>query len=183
MQPSTTSLSNLDYALNYVCEWSWAVFPLHSIATDGFCTCGDQACKSEGKHPRTKNGCLDASKDEAQINAWWQQWPDANVGIATGQISGIVVLDIDVAKGAHSADLLFGGVDQTVFTTPKVKTGGGLHFYYKYPIGHDIRNSASKLGKFIDVRGEGGYVVAPPSKHITGKEYEFLNAVAELADF
>jgi hypothetical protein len=183
MQSSTTSLSNLDFALNYACEWNWAVFPLHSIATDGFCTCGESACKSEGKHPRTKNGCLNASKDASQINAWWAQWPEANIGIATGQISGIVVLDIDVAKGARNADLIFGKVDQTVFTTPKVKTGGGLHFYYKYPAGHDIRNSASKLGKFIDVRGEGGYVVAPPSKHITGKQYEFLNAVAELAEF
>lgn len=184
MTAPIASLTNLDYALNYARDWKWAVMPLHSIASDGFCTCGNASCKSEGKHPRTPNGLKDASKDEAQINAWWAQWPDANVGIATGQVSGIVVLDVDAAKGAHSADLLFGDVDATALSlTPKVKTGGGLHFYYKYPAGVDIRNSASKLGKFIDVRGEGGYVVAPPSKHISGKTYEFLNVVDELAEF
>src|SRR5690606_15934062 len=60
---------------------------------------------------------------------------------------------------------------------------GGLHFYYRLQPGDVIQNSASKLGPFIDVRGEGGYVIAPPSKHVSGRNYEFLNAHSELLDF
>lgn len=178
------TLTNLDFALNYASEWGWAVMPLHWIpAGSDVCSCGNAQCSSPGKHPLTKNGSKDASKDFAQIEAWFKQWPDANIGIATGPASGIVVLDIDLAKGAHSSSLIFGDVDQMIFTTPKVKTGAGLHFYYKYPAGIEIRNSASKLGPFIDVRGDGGYVVAPPSVHVSGKKYEFLNAISELAEF
>jgi hypothetical protein len=184
MTTGTASFTKLDFALNYATEWQWAVLPLHSIAADGFCSCGEAACKSEGKHPRLKHGLLQASKDPDQIKAWWDQWPDANVGIATGPVSGIVVLDVDAAKGAFSSELLFDGVDATVFTTPKVKTGAGLHFYYKYPETETVRNSASKLAKFIDVRGEGGYVVAPPSVHVSGKKYEFLNEdIPHIAEF
>lgn len=176
------TLTNLDFALNYASEWGWAVMPLHSIE-NGKCTCGKVDCSSPGKHPRTVNGSKDASKDFDQIEAWFKQWPEANIGIATGPSSGIVVLDVDLAKGAHTQSLIFGDVDLTIFTTPKVKTGAGLHFYYRYPAGIDIKNSASKLGPFIDVRGDGGYVVAPPSAHSSGKKYEFLNAISELAEF
>lgn len=176
------ALTNLDFALNYASEWGWLVMPLHSIE-NGICTCSRSDCPSPGKHPRTANGSKDATRDLAQVEAWFQQWPEANVGIATGPISGIVVLDVDMAKGAHSSSLIFGDVDQTIFTTPKVRTGAGLHFYYRYPAGIDIRNSASKLGPFIDVRGDGGYVVAPPSMHVSGKRYEFQNSHSELADF
>ena len=80
MDTATTTITNLDFALNYALEWGWAVFPLHSIASDGFCTCGNSNCKSEAKHPLTKNGVLDATKDEGLINSWWQQWPDHRSG-------------------------------------------------------------------------------------------------------
>ena len=181
---TTETTTILDYALNYALEWGWAVFPLHSITDEGKCTCGNADCKSPGKHPRTPNGVLDASKDEAQIRAWFDKAYDVpNIGIATGKISNLVVLDIDLAKGAHSKDLIVGGVDQTIFNTPKIKTGGGLHFYYALPQGAVIKNSASRLGQFIDVRGEGGYVVAPPSRHASGRVYEFRNNVERLLEF
>jgi hypothetical protein len=86
-----------------------------------------------------------------------------------------VVVDVDQGKGADINDLLIGGLDAMIFNTPKVKTGAGLHFYYKLPAGVTVKNSASRLGKFIDVRGDGGYVIAPPSKHISGRSYELLN--------
>src|SRR5688572_1736455 len=148
----------LDAALNYAAEWGFAVFPCHSITDDGFCTCGNPSCKSEGKHPRADlvpNGCLAASKDSSQINAWFNVSSPPNIGIATGKLSNLVVLDLDTKKGAQAKDLIFGSVDALIFNTPKVKTGAGLHFYYSYPAGADIRNSASKLGQFIDVRGDG----------------------------
>ena len=63
---------------------------------DGGCSCGNQKCPSPGKHPRTPRGAKDATTDPSQIKAWWQNWPDANVGIATGPESGLVVLDVDV---------------------------------------------------------------------------------------
>jgi hypothetical protein len=168
--------SILDYALNYATEFGWAVFPCHSIAADGFCTCGKPDCKSEGKHPRTQKGSLDASVDAGLVSAWFDPATEpSNIGIATGQISQLVVVDIDTDKGADLKDLLISGLDHTVFNTPKVKTGAGLHFYYKLPAGVIIKNSASRLGKFIDVRGDGGYVIAPPSKHVSGRNYELLN--------
>lgn len=166
----------IDYALNYATEFGWAVFPCHSVTVDGFCTCGKADCKSEGKHPRTAKGCTDASRDEADITAWFAGASDThNIGIATGSVSNLIVVDVDQGKGADVNDLLINGLDQTIFNTPKVKTGAGLHFYYKLPAGVTVKNSASRLGKFIDIRGDGGYVIAPPSKHISGKNYELLN--------
>lgn len=189
---TSTHISIIDWALNYAADpkhpdpkhqgFGWAVFPLHTIDAKGNCTCGDTGCKSPGKHPKTTKGSLDASKDEAQITSWFAGG-GSNIGIATGKISELVVVDLDTAKGADFNDLLIGGLDQTIFTTPKVKTGGGLHYYYKLPPGVSIKNSASKLGKFIDVRGDGGYVVAPPSIHANGHQYVFRNQVDTLLEF
>lgn len=170
-----TAATTLDYALNYAAEFGWAVFPCHSIIGD-LCTCMSDQCKSPGKHPATPNGSKDATHIADQIEAWFEQGTEEwNIGVATGDISGLVVVDVDQGKGADINDLLINGVDQTIFNTPKVKTGAGLHFYYKLPSGVSVKNSASRLGKFIDVRGDGGYVIAPPSKHISGKNYELLN--------
>ena len=173
----------LDTALNYAAVYGFAVFPCHSIDANSQCTCGNTGCKSAGKHPRTANGCLDATILPDQIEAWWEQWPDANIGIATGDVSNLVVVDVDVVKGGESKELLIDGLDPVIFSTPKVKTGAGLHFYYRVPAGAAIKNSASRLGKSIDVRGDGGYVIAPPSKHKSGKEYEFLNAHLDILEF
>lgn len=179
---TTATLTNIDYALNYALEWGWAVMPLHSIAADGVCTCGDASCKNAGKHPRTKHGLKDATKDADQIKAWWQQWPEANIGIATGPISGIVVVDVDSDKGANHADLIIGSLGHTILSTVRVKTGGGMHYYYKYP-SVSVKNSNSKLGSFIDTRGDGGYVVAPPSLHASGWRYDFIGKITTLLDF
>lgn len=170
-----TALSIFDYAANYASEFGWAVFPCHSVTPDGFCTCGKADCKSEGKHPQTASGSLDATTDDVQILTWFAGKQDVNIGIATGKASQLVVVDVDQGKGADVNDLLIGGLDAMIFNTPKIKTGAGLHFYYKLPAGVTVKNSASRLGKFIDVRGDGGYVIAPPSKHISGRRYEFLN--------
>jgi hypothetical protein len=173
---TTITPTILDYALNYAAQFGWAVFPCHSVTDDGFCTCGKADCKSEGKHPQTAKGSLDASRDEADITAWFAGSVGGhNIGIATGGVSQLIVVDVDQGKGADINDLLIAGLDQTVFNTAKVKTGAGLHFYYHLPAGVTIKNSASRLGKYIDVRGDGGYVIAPPSKHVSGKNYELLN--------
>ena len=79
------------------------MLPLHTIV-EGQCSCkAGPDCKHPGKHPRTRNGVKDATTDRAIIKTWWKKWPDANVGIATGQPSGIFVLDVD--GGVDKANL------------------------------------------------------------------------------
>ena len=164
-----------DAALVYV-GLGWKVIPLHSFR-DGACTCGNSACTSPGKHPRTTHGLKDATTDPRQIREWWEQWPGANIGIATGAESGLAVIDVDPRHGGTLEAL--GDLPPTC----TVRTGGGgWHLYYQYPSGIAIRNNASgKLGKGIDMRGEGGYVVAPPSLHVSGQRYTWSNP-SEIAD-
>jgi len=93
---------------------------------------------------------------------------DANIGIATGQ--GIYVVDVDTYKGAKVSDL--GNIPETL----TVRTGGGgLQFYFAVDPDLKLGNTTNKLGKWIDTRGEGGYVVAPGSNHLSGGRYEWLN--------
>ena len=163
--------------INDYVHYGWHLVPIHGVmvARNGQmkCTCGKPDCTSPGKHPTTPNGLKNATVRKDWINAWWDKWPWANVGIVTGSVSGIVVVDIDPRHGGNDAlDDLF--VKHGAFPeTAEVMTGGGgRHFYFKHP-GVEIRNSASKVGAGIDVRGDGGYVLAPPSAHISGGKYEW----------
>jgi hypothetical protein len=167
-EPASTRLASA--ALAYA-RRGLAVFPLHSIGAGGKCTCGELGCQSPGKHPRTKHGLKDASKAQEQITAWWTKWPDANIGIATGAISGISVIDIDPRHGGNESlgDLQL--ANGPLPKTPTVHTGGGgRHLYFAHPGGH-VPNSSGALGAGLDVRGDGGYVAAPPSNHVSGKCY------------
>jgi hypothetical protein len=106
------------------------------------------------------------------IRAWWKRWPDANVGITTGPESGLLVLDVDGAQGESSV-AAFEKEHGPLPDTFTVRTGGGgQHLYFTWPKGTDVRNSASKLALGLDIRGQGGYVVAPPSRHTSGGRYE-----------
>jgi DNA-binding PadR family transcriptional regulator len=136
----------------------------------GDCSCGRDTCTSAGKHPRTKNGVKDATMDEEQIRAWWTQWPTANIGIATGitegETTGLFVIDVDTHKGAPP-DALNNYDLATLLATLRVRTGsGGYHFYLKTE--QRLPNTCDRLGPFVDTRGEGGYVVAPPSRNRQG---------------
>src|SRR5215468_4020275 len=84
----------LEAALTYA-RYGWAVFPVYEVIHRDECACGKVACKDAGKHPRTRNGLKDATTDEATIQGWWQRWPDANVAVACGAESGLIVLDVD----------------------------------------------------------------------------------------
>lgn len=120
----------------------------------------------------TADGFKSATSDKGQIEDWWTEHPEANIGVPTGRKNNIIVVDLDEAKGGQESDLSAMGKD--LLQTMVARTGGGKHFYYIYPVGAEIRNSAGKLGFAIDVRGEGGYVVAPPSNHISGRLYSWL---------
>jgi len=149
------------------------VIPLRHV-TGKACSCRSGiACPSAGKHPVHDDWTHVASTSGADIEAWWEDYPDANVGIATGIESGIWVLDIDPGKDgiATLRDL----VDERgpLPTTRIIKTGsGGLHYYFTWPE-FTVYNSSEWLGPGIDVRGKGGQVVAPPSISAKGS-YELI---------
>lgn len=130
-------------------------------------------CEPGGKEPLTEHGFKDASKDPRKINAWWRRWPNANIAIPTGAESGFWVLDVDADKGGF-ATLEEWEVEEPLPETAMVRTGrGGIHYYFDYPTdGTVIPNSAGKLGPGLDVRGEGGYVLVPPS--FTKDAYEYV---------
>jgi len=121
----------------------WPVLPVH-CPRNGGCSCGDSGCKRIGKHPRTLHGVKDASIDPKQIRSWWTSWPDANIGIATGPPSGLLVLDVDGAVGRKSlTDLIKEyGLPKTRFSftgrTGKDGKQNGAHLLFKYPVGVTI---------------------------------------------
>ena len=171
------AVSILDHALEYA-ACGMAVFPIHGV-TDGACDCGKSDCTSPGKHPRVSGGCKSATKDIETIISWWTANPTSNIGIATGAVSGIIVIDVDIGPGKDGLASLreFESRHAPIAKSATVLTGGGgRHFYMRAP-SVEIRNSAGTLAKNIDIRGDGGYVVAPPSMHISGNRYtwETLN--------
>jgi hypothetical protein len=114
------------------------------------------------KKPFTDHGFKDATTDLDQIKEWWSEWPNANIGVPTGRVSGIVVVDVDDAGSLPALDLP---------PTYTVATGRGVHLYFRWP-GVEVHNDQDgKLGAGIHFRGDGGYVVAPGSVHESGKTY------------
>ncbi len=127
--------------------------------------------EARGKRPLTSHGCKDASIDPAIITDWWKKWPDANIGIATGNGSGVFVLDIDGEEGEESLRVLEREHGSLPLTVESITGGGGRHLFFLWPQQCTIANSAGRLGKGLDVRGNGGYVVVPPSIHASGRQY------------
>jgi hypothetical protein len=165
----------LDYARR-----GWRVLPLHSVDHLGECTCGSP-CASPAKHPRLPDGVKGASADAAQVREWWRRWPYANVGVATGPESGVWVLDLDRAK-AGEADGLAAVLDVCEYAldlSAAVETGsGGQHLWWSWPEGAPVQSRARVLSvdgvkASADTRGRGGYVVAPPSVHASGRLYRW----------
>lgn len=139
-----------DTALEYL-RHGWSVIPL----------------EPQGKRPliRWQDRQL-VRADVDTVESWWLGTPAANLGVVTGQISGLVVLDLDGAQGRRSVR------DQELPATPIAQTGRGWHYYFSHP-GHAIHNAAGLLPG-VDLRGDGGYVVAPPSIHQSGNRYEWM---------
>jgi hypothetical protein len=154
--PTTENASgNFEIALKYA-KRGWPVFPV----------------KSKGKKPLTKNGFKDATTDQDKIKKWWQKWPNANIGIPTGRDT-FIGLDLDV-KGDINGEDYARNIYGFEVEGPAVRTGGGgLQAYYNPP-SFDVKNSAGDIAEGIDIRGDGGYVVVPPSIHPTGNRYEWI---------
>jgi hypothetical protein len=161
-------------ALDYAAR-GWLVVPVHTPRANGAgpCSCSNQECASAGKHPRPNDWTHQATTNPDQIRAWWGKWPDANVGIAPGHKSGIFALDVDKHKGGYESLDALVKRHGPLPDTWTVHTGsGGLHLYFLWPEGLEVRNSESKIAAGLDIRGEGGFVVAPPSLHHSGRHYE-----------
>jgi hypothetical protein len=158
------SRSHLPEALS-LAERGYPIFPCHTPRSGG-CSCGDPECDDIGKHPRTKNGFKDATTDPEQIRLWWGRWPDANIGMPTGQASGLDALDVDLDVPLNGFRPPSGPVSKT--------GGGGLHRFYRHRNG--VKNSQNPGEPHV--RGEGGYVILPPSLHRSGERYRWLRSFA-----
>jgi putative DNA primase/helicase len=154
----------------------FAVLPLHRPVDSKsglICSCGKSNC-NPAKHPVGRlapNGLKDASKDKAVISDWFKTpW---NIGIVTGKISGIIALDIDPRHNGDESLARLEAEHGALLPTWRFRTGGGgEHILFRHP-GGEVPNSAADIGVGIDVRGDGGYIVAPPSMHISGSFYSF----------
>lgn len=160
----------LEAALAYASR-GWPVLPVHTPTEHG-CSCRNSACTAVGKHPRTPQGFKDATGDATVITQWWSAWPDANIGLVTGSRSGLVALDIDTRHGGDDTlaelERKYGPLPDTV---RNLTGGGGWHELFAYP-NVPIKSKAD-LAPGVDIRGDGGYIVAPPSLHVSGRTYEW----------
>lgn len=163
----------LEHALKYA-EMGFKVFPV----------------RAKGKAPLSAlapHGFKDASDDPETIKRWWNQAPGANIGIATGLASDLFVFDVDIdneknidgEKALVELEQKYGSLNKQTLTA---KTGrGGTHYYFKPADGQRTPNTtggtARALAKGLDTKGDGGYIIAPPSQHENGNYYEWINDI------
>jgi hypothetical protein len=139
-------------------------------------------CRPAQKEPATPRGVKDAAIDRDTIDQWWTANPDYNIGVATGHINGFWALDVDGDEGETTLRRLEGEHGFLPSTVEAITGSGGRHLYWHIarPL---VRNTAGRIGPGIDSRGEGGYVLAPPSLHPCGGRYEWsVDSAAELAN-
>ena len=149
------------------------VMPLCWPGQDQCCGCGrGHQGKQIGKVPLTEHGSKDATLTQEGVNEYWGKWPDANVAIVIPE--GYFVLDVDADRGGHeSLDILQERHAKLPKTMSVITGGNGIHLWFK---ADGIRNTTAFAGfSGLDVRGIGGYVVAPPSIHRNGGEYAWID--------
>ena len=151
-------------------EGGFRVLPLHTPDSDhpSGCSCHRSKCGSAAKHPRTQHGVKDATADEKEIRRWWSSSPDANIGIATGD--GLVVLDVDPRHDGDSSLEELEAEYGEIVTRSAWTGGGGIHLY--------LQGDLPARGAFLpglDLKAAAGYVVAPPSLHISGQRYTWVD--------
>ena len=150
---SGATMTNTGAALAYAEEFGWHVFTLSP--------------NGDGKRPYPgTNGFRDATTDPKEIAAMFRQHPQARIAIRTGVESGMFVLDVDTGSGKRGADALM-SLEQEQGELPRTRMHrtprGGTHYFFKHPGDRKIKTTSGELGSGLDVRGDGGYVAAPPS--------------------
>ena len=152
-------------ALAYAAK-GWPVFPIHSVRAGGVCSCGAPQCGRVGKHPRTRHGFKEASTKKEDILKWWSEWPDANIGVVPWP-AGLIILDIDPRNGGNeSLEQLEDKYGKLPDTAQVFTGGGGRHIYFTLPTGVDKVPSRVLLPG-VELKAMGGYVLAPPSGHLS----------------
>lgn len=156
----------MEAALEYA-RRGWPVLPIWE-PRDGLCSCRFGAgCKRPGKHPRVGRG-VKPTLDEGRIRRWWTDWPDANVAVATGPASGVVVVDVDRRNGGDVSFAALVRLFGDLSAPHRAATGNGFHLYFRDP---GVQLAAGLRGfAGIDLK-QTGYVVAPPSIHPNGTQY------------
>lgn len=166
MSVASPDLSSLGQAALRLARLGLRVFPCHT-PRDGGCSCGDPKCDDVGKHPRTVRGLKDATTDPARVFSWWLEWPDANIGVRTGE--GLLIVDIDGDEGRATWAKLCAEWGLPPIETARVLTGKGDHLYLR--TSEVLSNTVRALGPGVDTRAVGGYAIAPPSLHVSGRQY------------
>src|SRR5579884_3473245 len=165
-------MTPLQWALVYAGR-GWPVFP----------------CHPKTKRPLVKGeadgegGVKRATTEAAQIEAWWTQWPKAMIGLATGAPSGMFVVDLDAGADAETGEI-FAAPDLAASLAAELGCAlpptwtvatprGGWHLYFRMPAGGHVPNRAGLMRR-VDIRGDGGYVIVPPSERADGARYAWL---------
>ncbi len=171
MENNITASKMIEAALAYI-KRGWAIFPL----------------APGSKIPlKGSKGFKDASKEHFKVRAWWKTNPAANVGIATGKISGLFVFDLDDGSAGIEAwaELCRQHSQPEIETLTARTLSDGRHLLFQYPPGDISLGCSAKTFPHIDTRGNGGYIVAPPSYAISKTHksfYSWLNPGAPLAE-
>ncbi len=150
---------NLLMAYQYRDELGWSIIP---VGTDKIATIAWKPFQTR----------LAA---DAEIESWWGNNPDWGIAVVTGKLSNLVVVDVDSYKPGGATYPLEPGETEVPWTVTSRTCQGGTHYFFRFPQNIDVRNSESKIAMNVDVRGEGGYAVLPPSKCLGG-EYTWINA-------
>lgn len=148
-------------AIGYARDAGWPVFP----------------CRPSNKGPLTPSGFKDATTDEAKIREWWTQWPDAMIGLPMGPKTGVFVVDLDVREDGRDGLACLADLEATNGTLPPcpivITPSGGRHLYFAFDHDRPATTSRGRLPIGVDVRGYGGYVIAPPSRRGDGEAYRW----------
>ena len=179
----------------------WSVIPAHYIesASGGIkeCSCRAQLkCPSPGKHPSIRWQVYAKRRPSmAEVEEWWYRHPKANIAICTGEVSGLVVIDIDPR---HGGEEMWAGIEEAYGVTPTltaITASGGRHLYYRYP-GRYVKGLTNVGGSGdaeevtgVDIRADGNIVIAPPSRSYRERteggfdpvEYEWEDEEVEIA--
>lgn len=162
-----------DDARNLINVYGFSIFPVHGVKEDGSCTCGNPDCTNIGKHPATPDGFKSASNNIEEVKRLWAGRQGLNVGIATGEKSGVFVIDCDTKEAYNK-------IKDKLPNSLTVQTGRGYHIYFKWDKDHPVKNKTNIIDH-IDIRGNGGYVIGPLSYHQSGNQYQFVNPLEEIA--
>lgn len=176
-----SATNHLFFALQYASA-GLPVFPVFEARRNGSCACGNKRCPNPGKHPRVK-WRDEATTDKKKIETWWKKWPRASIGGVGGEF---FCFDVDPkSEGYESLAALIeehGALpDTAVALTGEYKGERGTHYWFKTPKGKTVGTRAG-IRDGLDLRGEGGYAVLPPSRHYSGTEYEWATPFEDIVE-